>query len=212
MYEISPSPYTVGNRVDEIPGSDFPKFCFLMFFPIVNTPTKKKPHHKTPCCPPLFWYLSSKSKFWRNSWSFFTAEGSTLDAYISSSVHNLFSMYIHVRKVFGSAFQWCTWKFYLISSFQIIEENVEKIVKKLLNLNFRGPDKICAGACRGDISKNGCLKVPLIIQKKNHNQVWPSSRDIWLLVYTVMYMWIFSKVKGGEGVTSKILWWGALKD
>jgi hypothetical protein len=92
--------HTVGNRVAEIPGSDSSKLCFLVFYSIVNTPTKKKSKHKIPCCPPLFWYRPSKSKLCRICHSFFATEGSTLDPNISASVRFLFSIYILNRKVF----------------------------------------------------------------------------------------------------------------
>jgi hypothetical protein len=39
----------VGNRVDEIPGSDSSRFCLFSFDSTVNTPTKKKPQHEIPC-------------------------------------------------------------------------------------------------------------------------------------------------------------------
>jgi hypothetical protein len=96
---------TVGNRVDEIAGSVlknllFSRFSFLIFDSIVNTPTKKKPQQETPCYRPLFWYLPSMSKLWGKSWSFPAAEGSTLEANISSSFRNLSSIYILIRKLF----------------------------------------------------------------------------------------------------------------
>ncbi len=100
MLDFDPSKSTVGNRVDEIPRSDFSELCFLVFYLIVNTPTKKKSHHETPCCLPLFWYLPSKSKLCRICYSFFTAEGSTLEPNISSPFRILFNIYILVRKVF----------------------------------------------------------------------------------------------------------------
>jgi hypothetical protein len=91
---------TVGNKVVISPGSDSSKFCFWTFFSIVNTPTKKKPHHKTPCYLPVPRYGSS---MWC-SWSFLAATWSTLGANISSSVRILFSMYILIRKVFSQLF------------------------------------------------------------------------------------------------------------
>ncbi len=57
---------TVGNRVDEIRGSDSSKFCFWTFYSIINTPTKKKLQHEIPCYSPVLRYLSAKSKLWRN--------------------------------------------------------------------------------------------------------------------------------------------------
>ncbi len=92
-------PYTVGNRMDEIPRSDFFKKCFWIFCSIVNTLTKKKPQHVSPCYLPVFRYLPSKSKFCRIWYSLFAAETSTLEADISGLVQILFSMYIPIQKV-----------------------------------------------------------------------------------------------------------------
>jgi hypothetical protein len=47
---------TVGRRVDFNPKSDSSKLCFLGFYSIVNTPTKKKSQQKTPFSSPLFRY------------------------------------------------------------------------------------------------------------------------------------------------------------
>ncbi len=55
---------TVGNRVEKIPGGDSSKFSFSFFCLTVNTPTKKKPQHKTPCCSLVFLYRPAKSKHW----------------------------------------------------------------------------------------------------------------------------------------------------
>ncbi len=96
LYELP----TVGNRVDEIPGSVSSKFCFRTFYPIDNTLTKKKPQHETPCYLPDFRYLPSKSKLWRNGYLFLVVKGSTLEANISARVQILFIMYILIRKVF----------------------------------------------------------------------------------------------------------------
>jgi hypothetical protein len=91
---------TVGNKVDEIPGSDSSKSGFSSFYSTVNTPTKKKPHQRTPCYLPIFWYLPSKSKLWRKCLSFLAAKGSTLEGNISSSVGILFRIYILIWKAF----------------------------------------------------------------------------------------------------------------
>ncbi len=53
---------TVGNRVEESQGGHSSRICFHIFYSIVNTPTKKKPHHETPCYPPHFRNLPSKWK------------------------------------------------------------------------------------------------------------------------------------------------------
>jgi hypothetical protein len=97
--------FTVGNRMDEIPGSDSSEKCFWIFCSIVNTPTKEKPQHVSPCCPPLLWYRPGKSKLGRIRLSFFAAERSNLEANTSGCVQILFSIYILVWKVFRSAFQ-----------------------------------------------------------------------------------------------------------
>jgi hypothetical protein len=84
--------------VAKSPRSDSSILCFLVFYSIVNTPNKKKSKHKIPSCPPLFWYLPSKSKLCRICYSFFATEGSTLEA--NSSVRFFFNIYVVVRKVF----------------------------------------------------------------------------------------------------------------
>ncbi len=66
----------------------------------VNTLTKKKPQHETPCYLPDFRYGPSKSKLWRNGYLFLVVKGSTLEANISTRVQILFSIYILIRKVF----------------------------------------------------------------------------------------------------------------
>jgi hypothetical protein len=101
LYPVNPaSVSTGGNRVVKSPRSDSSGFGFWTFFPIVNTPTKKKPQHETPWYLSVFRYEPSKSKLLRNSRSLFAAEWSTLEANISGSVHILFSIYLLIRKVF----------------------------------------------------------------------------------------------------------------
>ncbi len=120
---------TVGNRVVKIQKSDSSRFCLFIFNSIVNTPTKKKPHQGTPCYLSVFRYLPSKSKLSRKSCSFLAVEGSILEANISSSVRILFRIYILVRKVFWSAFQWCIWIFCHFCSFWIRGKNAEELMK-----------------------------------------------------------------------------------
>jgi hypothetical protein len=107
---------TVENRVVKSPKSDSSKFCFWTFHPTVNTPTKKKSQHKTPC---------KVKNLQKTLVIFLAAEGSTLEPNISGSVQILFNIYILIRKAFKSAFQWCILKYCQFSSFLVRGQNVK---------------------------------------------------------------------------------------
>ncbi len=54
----------VGNRVVKSLRSDSFKSSFSRIYSTVNTPTKKRSQHKTPCYLPVLRYGPSMSKFW----------------------------------------------------------------------------------------------------------------------------------------------------
>jgi hypothetical protein len=65
----------VGRRVDFNPKSDSSILCFRGFYSTVNTPTKEKPKHKTPCCPHFFNTGLQSENFGENDHLFWQRKG-----------------------------------------------------------------------------------------------------------------------------------------
>ncbi len=177
---------TVGNRVAEIPRSDSSKLCFLAFYSIANTPTKKKSKHKIPLCPPLFWYLPWKSKLCRICYSFFATEGSTLEANSSTSVRFFFQHIYSHSKGFLVSFQWCTWKICQFSNFLVVDENVKKCAKKYWFSNFLGPALKKSTYLQAENTLKVISKDPSFQRKKNWSRLEPPSWDIQFWNFIVM--------------------------
>jgi hypothetical protein len=95
--------YTVSRRVVKNPKSDFFNSSFLNFYSIVSILTKKI-KTENPLLPPDSRYGPPKWKLWRKFHTFLFVVSSTLEANISGSIWNLFSIFILIREVFCQLF------------------------------------------------------------------------------------------------------------
>jgi hypothetical protein len=106
----------VENRMVKTPRRDSSKSCFLIFYWIDHTPTREIPwnpwndaHSETACCS-QFSSTGLQSQNFKEIVYLFCLRHGQLWKQISRVLFGFCSTYIFNRKVFESAFQWCTWK------------------------------------------------------------------------------------------------------